>query len=212
MNHVKRIVAAAAALAVVGAVYAAGPDAGQTTKQATNWTAITMFAIFVGITLWITKWAAAKTKTAESTPIQKTPGDKKTGDDKGAQASTATLTQKQPPAQSAVKPNRNAAKGAIAAAEEGDPDDDELILPKEFMLELGAGNCRELGVLRDKWNKGIDRQYFLRTPEGLGIAYTLLSRMAVPFPRFCEAMEKSGYLQETMVGGKKRRLAPLPFA
>lgn len=155
---------------------------------------------------------AAKTKTAESTPIQKTPGDKKTGDDKGAQASTATLTQKQPPAQSAVKPNRNAAKGAIAAAEEGDPDDDELILPKEFMLELGAGNCRELGVLRDKWNKGIDRQYFLRTPEGLGIAYTLLSRMAVPFPRFCEAMEKSGYLQETMVGGKKRRLAPLPFA
>ncbi|MCK9285189.1 MAG: cation acetate symporter [Rhodocyclaceae bacterium] len=37
---------------------------GQAEKQATNWTAIAMFAVFVGATLWITKWAAAKTKTA----------------------------------------------------------------------------------------------------------------------------------------------------
>ncbi|MBI4756352.1 MAG: cation acetate symporter [Betaproteobacteria bacterium] len=43
---------------------AAGPDAGQTTRQATNWTAIAMFAIFVAATLWITKWAASRTKTA----------------------------------------------------------------------------------------------------------------------------------------------------
>ncbi|HZV54136.1 MAG TPA: cation acetate symporter [Rhodocyclaceae bacterium] len=64
MNNVQRIVVAVAAFAVAGVVYAAGPDAGQTTKQATNWTAITMFAIFVGITLWITKWAASRTKTA----------------------------------------------------------------------------------------------------------------------------------------------------
>ena len=50
--------------AMTGAAIAAGPDAGQTTQQATNWTAIVMFAIFVFATLWITKWAAAKTKTA----------------------------------------------------------------------------------------------------------------------------------------------------
>ena len=40
------------------------PTSVNTTKQATNWTAIAMFAIFVGATLWITKWAASKTKTA----------------------------------------------------------------------------------------------------------------------------------------------------
>jgi cation/acetate symporter len=64
MTKTHRIIAALAALSVAGAAYAAGPDAGQTAKQATNWTAITMFGIFVAATLWITKWAAAKTKTA----------------------------------------------------------------------------------------------------------------------------------------------------
>jgi cation/acetate symporter len=43
---------------------AAGADLGQADKQATNWTAIVMFAIFVAFTLWITKWAAAKTRSA----------------------------------------------------------------------------------------------------------------------------------------------------
>ncbi|KYG65896.1 cation acetate symporter [Bdellovibrio bacteriovorus] len=43
---------------------AAGGDLGQLEKQATNWTAISMFAIFVVATLWITKWAAAKTRSA----------------------------------------------------------------------------------------------------------------------------------------------------
>ncbi|MBI3155539.1 MAG: cation acetate symporter [Burkholderiales bacterium] len=53
------------ALAVAGgAALAAGADLGQAQKQPTNWTAIAMFAIFVGFTLWITKWAAAKTKSA----------------------------------------------------------------------------------------------------------------------------------------------------
>ena len=52
------------ALAVSGAALAAGGDVGETAKQATNWTAITMFGIFVLATLWITKWAAAKTKSA----------------------------------------------------------------------------------------------------------------------------------------------------
>ncbi|TPE46839.1 cation acetate symporter [Amaricoccus solimangrovi] len=37
-------------------------EAGE--KQATNWTAIVMFAGFVILTLFITKWAAAKTKSA----------------------------------------------------------------------------------------------------------------------------------------------------
>ncbi|MGM9426642.1 cation acetate symporter [Hydrogenophaga sp. MI9] len=44
--------------------HAAGADLGQAEKQATNWTAITMFALFVVFTLFITKWAAAKTKSA----------------------------------------------------------------------------------------------------------------------------------------------------
>ena len=50
--------------AACGAALAAGADLGQAEKQATNWTAITMFAAFVAFTLWITKWAAAKTKSA----------------------------------------------------------------------------------------------------------------------------------------------------
>jgi cation/acetate symporter len=52
------------ALLATGAAFAAGADLGNTTKQATNWTAIAMFAIFVGGTLYITKWAAGKTKSA----------------------------------------------------------------------------------------------------------------------------------------------------
>ena len=60
----KHILAAVAALAVAGGAIAAGADLGQTAKQATNWTAIAMFGIFVAGTLWITKWAASKTKTA----------------------------------------------------------------------------------------------------------------------------------------------------
>ena len=46
------------------AAWAAGADLGQATKQATNWTAIGMFGVFVVGTLYITKWAAAKTKSA----------------------------------------------------------------------------------------------------------------------------------------------------
>ena len=51
------------AVLVTGGAFAAGADLGQTQQQATNWTAIAMFAIFVGGTLWITKWAAARTKS-----------------------------------------------------------------------------------------------------------------------------------------------------
>ena len=55
--------AVAAGLAAAGA-YAAGGDMGQVAKQATNWTAIAMFGVFVVFTLFITKWAASKTKSA----------------------------------------------------------------------------------------------------------------------------------------------------
>ena len=51
-------------LAAGSAALAAGADLGQTEKQATNWTAISMFAVFVVFTLFVTKWAAAKTKSA----------------------------------------------------------------------------------------------------------------------------------------------------
>jgi len=47
-----------------GAVLAAGADLGQAEKQATNWTAIAMFGVFVAFTMFITKWAASKTKSA----------------------------------------------------------------------------------------------------------------------------------------------------
>lgn len=61
---IKHLLAAVAALAVAGGAIAAGADLGQAQKQDTNWTAIAMFAIFVGGTLYITKWAASKTKSA----------------------------------------------------------------------------------------------------------------------------------------------------
>ena len=62
--NIKHLLAAVAALAVAGGALAAGADLGKTAKQATNWTAIAMFGIFVAGTLYITKWAAGKTKTA----------------------------------------------------------------------------------------------------------------------------------------------------
>ncbi|WP_110401398.1 cation acetate symporter [Sphaerotilus hippei] len=55
---------ALAGLLSTGAALAAGADMGQIAQQETNWTAITMFGIFVAGTLYITKWAAAKTKSA----------------------------------------------------------------------------------------------------------------------------------------------------
>jgi cation/acetate symporter len=55
---------AALMLLLSGAVLAAGADLGQVEKQPTNWVAIGMFTAFVVGTLFITKWAAAKTKSA----------------------------------------------------------------------------------------------------------------------------------------------------
>ncbi len=64
MTKTNKTLIALSALLVSGAALAAGADLGNTAKQATNWTAIAMFGIFVAFTLYITKWAAGKTKTA----------------------------------------------------------------------------------------------------------------------------------------------------
>jgi cation/acetate symporter len=60
----RRILTLLALFGVSAAAWAAGADLGQVQKQATNWTAISMFGLFVLGTLYITKWAAAKTKSA----------------------------------------------------------------------------------------------------------------------------------------------------
>ena len=64
IKHGGRALALLSLLAATAAAHAAGADLGQAVKQPTNWTAITMFGLFVLGTLWITKWAAAKTKSA----------------------------------------------------------------------------------------------------------------------------------------------------
>ncbi|HQD49474.1 MAG TPA: cation acetate symporter, partial [Ottowia sp.] len=63
MKHAYKFLTALALLGA-GAAHAAGGDVGEAAKQATNWTAIAMFTGFVVLTLWITKWAAGRTKSA----------------------------------------------------------------------------------------------------------------------------------------------------
>ena len=63
-NFNRRLLTLGALGGVSAVAYAAGADLGQLQKQPTNWTAISMFAIFVLFTLFVTKWAAAKTKSA----------------------------------------------------------------------------------------------------------------------------------------------------
>jgi cation/acetate symporter len=63
MKTTIRNASALAALFAANAAIAA-PDLGQATKQPTNWTAITMFSVFVILTLFITKWAAKRTRSA----------------------------------------------------------------------------------------------------------------------------------------------------
>ena len=64
MKMTKSIFVALLALLASGLALAAGADLGQVEKQATNWVAIGMFGTFVVATLFITKWAAARTKSA----------------------------------------------------------------------------------------------------------------------------------------------------
>ncbi|WP_348714591.1 cation acetate symporter [Acidovorax soli] len=58
------VAAVLASLSLGTLAHAAGGDVGEAAKQSTNWTAIAMFGLFVAGTLWITKWAAAKTRSA----------------------------------------------------------------------------------------------------------------------------------------------------
>ncbi len=64
MMNRKHVVSVVALLSFASVALAAGGDLGQAVKQATNWTAIGMFGAFVIFTLFITKWAASKTKSA----------------------------------------------------------------------------------------------------------------------------------------------------
>lgn len=59
-----RFLGLSALLVAPSAVMAAGALEGEVVQQATNWTAITMFGVFVVLTLFITKWAAGRTKSA----------------------------------------------------------------------------------------------------------------------------------------------------
>jgi cation/acetate symporter len=64
MKKLSSLLIALLGVAACGAAFAAGADLGTTAKQETNVTAIAMFAGFVLLTLWITKWAAARTRSA----------------------------------------------------------------------------------------------------------------------------------------------------
>ena len=64
MTRTQKILSALALFVLPMLAIAAGADMGQIEKQDTNWVAIGMFAAFVAGTLYITKWAASKTKSA----------------------------------------------------------------------------------------------------------------------------------------------------
>ena len=64
MKAHRNVLALLAMVATAGLAHAAGGDVGQVAKQPTNWIAIGMFAVFVLATLYITKWAAGRTKSA----------------------------------------------------------------------------------------------------------------------------------------------------
>ncbi len=64
LSAIKSMTLVAIATLLSNPVMAAALE-GEAEKQATNWTAIIMFAIFVGATLFITKWAAKQTTSAK---------------------------------------------------------------------------------------------------------------------------------------------------
>ena len=64
MNILRALFVALLMSMLAGAALAAGADLGQVDKQPTNWVAISMFGGFVVATLFITKWAAGRTKSA----------------------------------------------------------------------------------------------------------------------------------------------------
>lgn len=65
MKQMLKYMAMAGVASVLSNPVMAAALEGEAQKQATNWTAIIMFAIFVGLTLFITKWAAKKTQSTQ---------------------------------------------------------------------------------------------------------------------------------------------------
>jgi cation/acetate symporter len=63
MKRIEKLLSALALMVLPLFAFASG-DVGQIDKQATNWVAIGMFTAFVVATLFITKWAASRTKSA----------------------------------------------------------------------------------------------------------------------------------------------------
>ncbi|KAB0623827.1 cation/acetate symporter [Castellaniella defragrans] len=61
---IRALGALALAAGLASTAQAAGGDLGELQRQPTNWTAIAMFGLFVLLTLWITKWAAGRTRSA----------------------------------------------------------------------------------------------------------------------------------------------------
>ncbi|TBW39193.1 cation acetate symporter [Siculibacillus lacustris] len=66
MSRILTLLTTAVVTALPTLAFAAGVDASDIKRQATNFPAIIMFVIFVGITLGITYWAAKRTKSAAS--------------------------------------------------------------------------------------------------------------------------------------------------
>ena len=64
MTFACKVLAGVSTVLIAGVALAAGGDLGQVDKQPTNWVAISMFSVFVIGTLFITKWAASRTKSA----------------------------------------------------------------------------------------------------------------------------------------------------
>ena len=57
---IARLLSAAALLAASPMLLAGEALTGEVQKQATNWTAIIMFVVFIAFTMGITKWAAKR--------------------------------------------------------------------------------------------------------------------------------------------------------
>jgi cation/acetate symporter len=63
---ITRLITAAMLMATSSMLFAGEALTGEVQKQATNWTAIIMFVIFIGFTMGITKWASSRnTSTAD---------------------------------------------------------------------------------------------------------------------------------------------------
>jgi cation/acetate symporter len=66
MKHFTRMFALALLASLGTAAWAAGADLGQAEKQATNWTAIIMFGVFIAGTMFITNTTSPSSSWAHS--------------------------------------------------------------------------------------------------------------------------------------------------